>query len=144
MSAPAGAPGSQGRARRHRAWRPDPQQRASDAERARVADLLSRHYGDGRLDQAEFDERLDRAMKAKTHADLSGLLADLPGNGPLEKAAREGRRRTPRILFLVLVILVAAAAGEALAHSYLPWLLIAMLVFLWLRYGPRQHRRDPG
>ena len=44
--------------------------RISDAERAEVADLLSKHYGDGRLDQAEFNERLDQAMKAKTYSDL--------------------------------------------------------------------------
>src|ERR1700733_15523156 len=52
--------------------------RISDAERSEVADLLSKHYGDGRLDQAEFNERLDLAMKAKTYKDLSGLFADLP------------------------------------------------------------------
>jgi hypothetical protein len=56
--------------------------RVSDADRADVADRLSRHYSDGRLDQAEFDERLDLAMRAKTRADLIGLLADLPEEQP--------------------------------------------------------------
>src|ERR1700727_8242 len=55
--------------------------RVSDAERQAVADRLGEHYGDGRLDQAEFDERVGRAMGAKTRADLSGLFADLPGTG---------------------------------------------------------------
>jgi len=32
--------------------------RASDDERNGVADKLSRHFADGRLDQAEFQERL--------------------------------------------------------------------------------------
>jgi hypothetical protein len=56
--------------------------RIGDAERTEVADLLARHFSDGRLDEAEFGDRLDRAMKAKTGADLVGLLSDLPGDPP--------------------------------------------------------------
>lgn len=52
--------------------------RVSDAERREVGELLSRHYLDGRLDADELDERLGQAMRAKTRADLSGLLVDLP------------------------------------------------------------------
>jgi Domain of unknown function (DUF1707) len=52
--------------------------RVSDADRAAVADRLARHFSEGRLDQAEFDLRLDRAMRATTRADLIGLLSDLP------------------------------------------------------------------
>jgi Domain of unknown function (DUF1707) len=57
--------------------------RIGDAERAEVTDRLARHYGDGRLDQDEFNERLDKAMRATTVADLAGLLADLPDGKPL-------------------------------------------------------------
>ncbi len=32
--------------------------RVSDAERQAVTDRLAEHFGDGRLDQAEFDERV--------------------------------------------------------------------------------------
>jgi hypothetical protein len=56
--------------------------RVSDAERSQVAERLSRHYADGRLDDAEFEARLDRAMRATTRADLLGLFADLPEKGP--------------------------------------------------------------
>ena len=55
--------------------------RVSDAERQAVTDRLAEHFGDGRLDQAEFDERVDRAMNAKTRADLAGLFDDLPETG---------------------------------------------------------------
>ncbi len=91
---------------RHGAW-PDPGLRVSDAERADMADRLARHYGDGRLDQAEFNARLDKALRATTVADLAGLLADLPDgqrvpllspvpdDGP---AAQAGRRRHQRRL----------------------------------------------
>jgi hypothetical protein len=138
MPASSSQPWGRGRAGR-RPWEPDPQQRVSDAERADVAERLSKHYSDGRLDQAEFNERLDRAMKAKTHADLSGLLDDLPGGGSIETAVRQHHHRHPRFLFLALVVVVAVLAAQALAHWYLPWLLAALLAFLWLRFGPGHH-----
>ena len=52
--------------------------RVSDAERNEVAEKLSRHFADGRLDQAEFKTRLDRALGAVTRGDLDGLFHDLP------------------------------------------------------------------
>ena len=58
--------------------RPQADLRVSDADRQAVADQLSKHFADGRLDQAEFDERLSQAMGAKTYRDLDGLLTDLP------------------------------------------------------------------
>ena len=55
--------------------------RVSDAEREAVTDRLAEHFAAGRLDQAEFDDRVERAMSAKTRADLSGLFDGLPGTG---------------------------------------------------------------
>ena len=55
--------------------------RVSDAEREAVTDQLAEHFAAGRLDQAEFDDRVGRAMSAKTRADLSGLFADLSETG---------------------------------------------------------------
>jgi hypothetical protein len=76
--------------------------RVSDADRADVADRLSRHYSDGRLDQTEFDERLDLALRAKTRADLIALLADLPDGRPAAAPAAEaGTRRQQRRLLKV-------------------------------------------
>ena len=59
-------------------WVTDPHLRVSDAERNEVAERLSRHFADGRLDQSEFGARLDRATRAKTRGDLAGLFDDLP------------------------------------------------------------------
>jgi hypothetical protein len=82
MSTPTSPQRASAAALRRASW-PDQGMRVSDADRAEVADRLARHYGDGRLDQAEFEERLDRAMRAKTRADLVVLLADLPeGEAP--------------------------------------------------------------
>ena len=71
--------------------------RVSDAERNAVAELLGQHYADGRLDQAEFDERVGRTMAAKTRGDLAGLFDDLPetesgaGAGGPRRASRAVR-----------------------------------------------------
>jgi|CZLB01.1.fsa_nt_gi hypothetical protein len=123
--------------------------RISDAERAEVADLLSKHYGDGRLDQAEFDQRLDQAMKAKTYKDLSGLFADLPqtDTSDTSRAAQasdasmavkrgQHQHRNHRVLFLVLVIAIAVTAGHALAWAFTPWVwigLVGMIVLYAIR-----------
>ena len=70
---------------------PDATMRASDTERNAVADKLSRHYAEGRLDEVEFKNRLDTAMSATTRGDLNGLFDDLP---PLPSEPRPRHRGT--------------------------------------------------
>ena len=55
--------------------------RVSDAEREAVSGRLAEHFAAGRLDQAEFDARVRRAMSAKTRGDLRVLFADLSETG---------------------------------------------------------------
>jgi Flp pilus assembly protein TadB len=107
-----------------------------------VADRLSKHYSDGRLDETEFHERLDRAMSAKTQSDLRGLLDDLPGSEPPRGRARPEPQRGSlgRILLLALFVVIAVAVGQALLHMYLLWVLAALGLFVWLRYNNRHHR----
>ena len=52
--------------------------RIGDAERDAALEALTEHFVAGRLDQAEFDQRMDAAMRARTAADLVPLFADLP------------------------------------------------------------------
>jgi len=108
--------------------------RISDTERAEVADLLSKHYGDGRLDQAEFNERLDQAMKAKTYADLDGILVDLPrteaeaSEAPKATARRRHEHRHLRVLALTVFIVVAVATvAHALVWSMSTWVWLLLL-----------------
>jgi hypothetical protein len=54
-----------------------PALRASDADRDRVIELLRAAVADGRLDSAEFDQRLDAALAARTIDALAPLTADL-------------------------------------------------------------------
>ncbi|QIJ62952.1 DUF1707 domain-containing protein [Streptomyces sp. JB150] len=55
-----------------------PELRASDADRERVAEVLRDALAEGRLDMAEFEERLDAAYRARTYGELAPLTRDLP------------------------------------------------------------------
>ncbi|WP_184080301.1 DUF1707 SHOCT-like domain-containing protein [Nocardiopsis mwathae] len=52
--------------------------RASDADRDAVAERLATALTEGRLDLAEYELRLDRAMHAVVLGELRALTADLP------------------------------------------------------------------
>jgi hypothetical protein len=52
--------------------------RASHADRDQVVELLRVAAGDGRLSPEELDDRLERALTARTYAELAALTADLP------------------------------------------------------------------
>jgi uncharacterized protein DUF1707 len=126
--------------------------RASDAERAEVADRLSRHYQEGRLDQAEFNERLDRAMNAKTRGDFAGLFADLPDLAQDSQPAGPGqpariphvRRPGPplaRLFPIAAIVIIAIIVTHAVIHSWLLWLVVGGLAFVWLRGEEHRRRR---
>jgi hypothetical protein len=102
--------------------------RVSDAERQAVTDRLAEHFADGRLDQAEFDERVGRATSAKTRADLNGLFDDLPETGAPAGTDHPRRRYRHPVLLIGLVVLVAVAAG----HLVFPLLWIGFLLAIVL------------
>jgi hypothetical protein len=58
--------------------RPRAELRASYEDREAVAERLREAAGEGRLDIEELEERLERALTAKTYGDLDPLTADLP------------------------------------------------------------------
>ncbi|HZD66964.1 MAG TPA: DUF1707 domain-containing protein [Acidimicrobiales bacterium] len=119
----------------------DPHLRVSDAERREVVDALSAHYAEGRLDEAEFTQRHDQAMGAKTRADLAGLLADLPGPEAPEPAPAPPRRRRPRSV--ALLVAVAVLAALAVAHPFhVLW--VPALIVLACVLGCRHRHRQPG
>ncbi|MBA4860425.1 DUF1707 and DUF2154 domain-containing protein [Streptomyces sp. PSKA54] len=63
--------------------------RASDADRERVAEHLRDALAEGRLDMAEFEERLEATYNARTYGELVPLTRDLPTGAvavPLTKA----------------------------------------------------------
>jgi hypothetical protein len=63
--------------------------RASYADRDRVAEQLRIAAGDGRLDAEELDQRLEKALTARTYAELTALTRDLPAVGGTAGPPRE-------------------------------------------------------
>jgi hypothetical protein len=135
--------------------------RVSDAERNSVAELLGQHYADGRLDQAEFDERISRTMSAKNRGDLTGLFDDLPETGPngagpagpggpADQAApyRGPRRRggiVRPLLLLLLVFICANFAWHAFTSLFfiqpLVWAFVIVAVILLVNRSVHRHDR---
>jgi hypothetical protein len=117
----------------------DPLIRASDADRDRAAKLLREHHAEGRLTPEEFDDRLDRALAAKTIGELDALLADLPGidlyrlpaagirpapPGALRSRSGPVQRRDP------------GAVSPQRAATWFAWAAISSLLFVaWLGLG---------
>jgi hypothetical protein len=60
---------------------PVPEIRVSHADRDRIAEQLRVAAGDGRLTMEELDERLEKALNARTGSELALLVNDLPATG---------------------------------------------------------------
>lgn len=71
-----------------------PAMRASHADRERAVDVLKAGFAEGRLLQPEYEQRITRAYKAQTHAELQMLVADLP-QGPVPQAQFVPQRPVP-------------------------------------------------
>ncbi len=56
--------------------------RIGDADRDHAVEFLREHLAQGRLDPGEFDERMSRALQAKTSSEITPLFADLPEPRP--------------------------------------------------------------
>ncbi len=122
--------------------------RASDAERNEVSERLSRHFTDGRLDQAEFQQRLGRAMGATTRGDLAGLFDDLPrlADDPAVPVHRP-RRFRPVLGVVVLLVVSLWIAGTVASFVHFSWVLVAVVLLLFWRHSHRRAHasdRDTG
>jgi Domain of unknown function (DUF1707) len=119
--------------------------RVSDAERAEVADRLSWHYCEGRLDEGEFSQRLDQVMGATTYRDLSGVLQDLPlpvaslrpdrqvrPAGRADQAGRGGQGAGLELAFLAFLVILVAGITHIVNWALAPvlWLCLAGAVAL--------------
>jgi hypothetical protein len=62
---------------------------ASNADRERAVDVLRAGFGEGRMQQPEFEKRVARAYVARTVGELALLVADLP-QGPVPLPAASG------------------------------------------------------
>ena len=114
-----------------RVSRRDAHIRAGDEDRERVAERLRTGHTEGRLDIAEFQDRIGRCYEAKTLGQLDELVSDLPRR---EERRSSGRRPSrwlvARVLPIVVVLLVVSAVTEHHGHHAF-WLWIPLLFVIW-------------
>jgi DNA-binding PadR family transcriptional regulator len=72
---------------------PAPGLRAGDADRDAAAAALAEHFAQGRLTLDELGARLEAALTATTHGELSEATRDLPRRAAGEPLVRTGRTR---------------------------------------------------
>jgi len=114
--------------------------RVGDADRKAVVDELQHHYIEGRLNSEELSERVGQALNARTFADLSELLTDLPALPSPNQAEPQPELETYGqdqwrthlaappigvILMLIgLVVMLMIFAMPGMRFGFFPWPLL--------------------
>ncbi len=128
--------------------------RASDADREQIADRLRNAAAEGRLLASELEERIARALRARTYGELDAIVADLPhGQTAPQPRGDAVRLMKPAMalavaipLAIVAVAIVAAAAIfvlSGMAATWFVWVFLAWFVFGHRRPHHRHRRRPP-
>jgi hypothetical protein len=128
--------------------------RVGDAERQQAVSALGEHYAAGRLDQDEYDTRVQAAYAARTRVDLQGLFGDLPEPVPFRpsghhpagqqpfgwEAGRDARDRSRRRLgspVIPVLMVIAIFLGVSLLVHFPVVPLLFLLI--WIGAGRRRH-----
>ena len=115
--------------------------RIGDAERETAAHELGEHFALGRITAEEHSERLEQIWAARTAADLAPAFMDLPRPRVAEPvAAPWSGGPLPRVPFPIKMLI--ALVVVVLVFTHLPWILVALLVYLFVirRFA---HHRSP-
>jgi Flp pilus assembly protein TadB len=115
-----------------------------DHERDVAVGALAQHYAHGRLTLSEHEERMTRALKARTNADLQGLFTDLPRP---DAALAPIRRSRPRHLVRALIgAIVGAIVALIVLIVVVQVIVVAAIVGAAVVIGRMafaSHRRQP-
>ncbi len=129
----------------------NPNLRASDADRERIADRLRKSHAEGRLDLAEFQQRLERCLESKTVGELDELVTDLPRpDEPAERSSAAWLRPRPLRVVPLAPILIVLIVVSAVTGHHLFWLWVPLLFVFWrMSWWHRRRswagaRRGPG
>ncbi|MCL2315718.1 MAG: DUF1707 domain-containing protein [Actinomycetia bacterium] len=102
--------------------------RASNADRNRVADLVSQAYATGQLDDTELSSRLDATFAAKTLGDLVPITADLnfaalapavPAPVPAVPVRPRNRHVVAKVVAGLLAFVVVIGGGTGAVYGAL-------------------------
>ncbi|HEY0237890.1 MAG TPA: DUF1707 domain-containing protein [Friedmanniella sp.] len=109
--------------------------RVGEAERAAACDALAEHFAAGRLDPAELDDRLARAVAARSQADLRALFLDLRPRRSVPHAAAppdaggpDARTAVPMLTSVLILCLLLAGGMLMMLGAYSSGLVLAALV----------------
>lgn len=97
--------------------------RISDADRSGIIDILQRATAEGRLHLDELDERVKKALAARTWSDLDPLIDDLPvvvEPEPVE-GDDDGRVASSTAVHVGSVVTLVAGAAAVSASFLTPW-----------------------
>jgi len=120
--------------------------RAGDKERDAIGEILRKRHVEGRLDYDELQARLERAMAARTYAELDELIADLP-DAAERRRAEQVSRLGPRLLpfrFLPIAFLalpLVAPVAEPAATAAEPVVVVLLLALRTIAPIPKLRLR---
>jgi hypothetical protein len=119
----------------------NPGLRAADADRERTAERLRSGHAEGRLDMAEFQERLERCYEAKTYGELEELVTDLPRqDSQVNRSSLRPWRWPLAPVTTVLIALIVLASLTPHHHGHFFWLWIPVVFFVWRMAWWRRRR----
>ncbi|MHB8690814.1 MAG: DUF1707 SHOCT-like domain-containing protein [Solirubrobacteraceae bacterium] len=132
--------------------------RASDEDREQIAERLRRATAEGRLHAHELEERMARALRARTYGELDDVVSDLPRDRVATRGRRDFDWLHPAVaiaiaipLAMVAVAVVALAAVFVMSGVFAVWMVWVLLG--WFMFGGRgrhhhhhhhHHRRRGG
>jgi hypothetical protein len=106
--------------------------RVSDRERDEVVTQLRDHAAEGRVTPDELDERVEKALSARTGMELDALLTDLPRERPAPPRGEALRHFS--VLAGVALIIAAVVVAVSFGHVWPVWIL-GFVVFRVVRGG---------
>lgn len=121
--------------------------RASDADREAIAERLREAAAEGRLLAEELEQRLARALRARTYGELDAVVADLPVSRRAPHPAVPLLRPALAVTIAVATVAVLAAVAvvvTGLLAAWGLWMLIAWWAFGGRRRYPRWALRRGG
>ncbi|NKY44603.1 DUF1707 domain-containing protein [Nocardia cerradoensis] len=128
--------------------------RASDADRETIVERLRSAMNEGRLNLAEFDDRVQQVYAARTYGELSPILSDLPAVRERPDAARPGRvppwvliMWTPWVFVNILCVVIWLATGAGYFWPFwveVPWgLALCIPTVIGITVGRNRAPRPP-
>ncbi len=124
--------------------------RASDDDRERVTERLRQAAAEGRLLGHELEERIARALRARTYGELDETVSDLPGTPAKRSRSRQLARSHPVAAVAIVgatalvVAMVVAVMVAWLLMAWGMWLMIALIVMATRRGGHHERHHHHG